>query len=132
MSKKELKWVPFLGQFMLLSNAVFVDRANRQQAFSAFKQVAQVMKEKGTSLFIFAEGTRNRSPHPSLLPFKKGAFHLAVEGQYDIIPVVCENYNQLYSSKQKRFRSGTITLKALPPISTVGSTSSSEDIAALS
>lgn len=60
----------FLGQFMLLSNAVFVDRANRQQAFSAFKQVAQVMKEKGTSLFIFAEGTRNRSPHPSLLPFK--------------------------------------------------------------
>lgn len=53
---------------------------------------------------------------------QKGAFHLAVEGQYDIIPVVCENYNQLYSSKQKRFRSGTITLKGAPEDGHVSST----------
>lgn len=55
---------------MLLSNAVFVDRANRQKALSTFQQVAEVMKQKGTSLFIFVEGTRNSSPTPSLLPFK--------------------------------------------------------------
>lgn len=33
------------------------------------------------SLWIFPEGTRSSGPEPGLLPFKKGAFHLAVQGE---------------------------------------------------
>jgi len=109
-----------------------VDRANRKSALSTFAKVAQIMKAKGVSLFIFAEGTRHAAKTPGLLPFKKGAFHLAVEGQVPIIPMVCENYYNLYSSAEKRFTSGEIAIKVLPPISTEGLTSSPEDIAALS
>ena len=67
-----------------------------------------------------------------MLPFKKGAFHLAVQGGFPIVPVVMENYNHLYSSRPKRFEAGDLTLRALPPIPTTGYTSSSEDIARIS
>lgn len=42
------------------------------------------------SLWVFPEGTRSNLPFPDLLPFKKGAFHLAVQAQVPIVPVVCE------------------------------------------
>ncbi|GAA5959171.1 hypothetical protein JCM3765_005094 [Sporobolomyces pararoseus] len=131
MAKKELQWMPLLGQFMTLSNAVFVNRSKRSDAVAVFAKVAQTMKKKSLSLFIFPEGTRSASPVPSLLPFKKGAFHLAVQAQLPIVPIVCENYAGIYSSKQKRFNSGEIVVRVLPPISTVGFTSSSEDITKL-
>ncbi|GAA5894261.1 1-acylglycerol-3-phosphate O-acyltransferase SLC1 [Sporobolomyces salmoneus] len=131
MAKKELQWMPLLGQFMTLSNAVFVNRSKRADAVAIFAKVAQTMKKKSLSLFIFPEGTRSASPVPSLLPFKKGAFHLAVQAQLPIVPIVCENYAGIYSSKEKRFNSGEIVVRVLPPISTVGITSSSEDITKL-
>lgn len=55
---------------MVLANAVWVNRSNRQSALDTFAKVAQVMKSKGTSLFIFPEGTRFSSKVPTLLPFK--------------------------------------------------------------
>lgn len=145
---------------MTLSNAVFIDRKNRKSALDTFSKVAAIMKLKSTSLFIFVEGTRNGAQTPSLLPFKvcpifahsvilsqsicslcvrnhklllqqKGAFHFAVQGQLPIVPVVCENYWNLYSSKIKRCTSGEIGIKALDPIPTMGLTSSHEDIALL-
>ncbi|SCZ88819.1 BZ3500_MvSof-1268-A1-R1_Chr2-1g04657 [Microbotryum saponariae] len=131
MAKKELKWTPLLGQFMTLSNAVFVNRSKRTDAVAMLAKVAQTMKEKVLSLFIFVEGTRSASPVPSMLPFKKGPFHLAVAAQLPIVPVVCENYAAVYSARRKRFDGGELVIRVLPPISTEGITSSSEDINAL-
>lgn len=54
------------------------------------------MKARRTSIFIFAEGTRHSEETPDLLPFKKGAFHLAQKAGVPIVPVVCENYWRLY------------------------------------
>jgi lysophosphatidate acyltransferase len=31
-----------------------------------------------------------------MLPFKKGAFHLAVQAQVPIVPIICQNYWHLY------------------------------------
>jgi lysophosphatidate acyltransferase len=88
MAKKELKYTPFLGQYITLGNNVFVDRTSRTDALRTFANVAETMKRKGISLFVFAEGTRSASEKPTLLPFKKGAFHLAVQGQVPVVPVV--------------------------------------------
>lgn len=49
MAKKELQWTPLLGQFMTLSNAVFINRTKRQDAVAAFAKVAQTMKAKTVS-----------------------------------------------------------------------------------
>ncbi|GAA5850332.1 hypothetical protein JCM8547_001835 [Rhodosporidiobolus lusitaniae] len=131
MAKRELKFMPLLGQFMTFSNAIFIKRAKRDDAIKIFAKVAEEMKAKSLSLFIFPEGTRSASPVPSLLPFKKGAFHLAVQAQVPIVPIVCENYAGVYNSKARRFEGGEIVIRVLPPIATEGTTSSSEDIGAL-
>jgi lysophosphatidate acyltransferase len=110
-AKKSLRNVPFLGWFMTLSGAVFIDRADRNQAVKAFEGAAKTMKDLGQSVLIFPEGTRSYSVEPMLLPFKKGAFHLAVQAGVDILPVVAENYSQILNLKAKRFNAGTIRVK---------------------
>jgi len=128
-AKRELKWTPLLGQFMALCGVVFVDRSNRKDAVRALQHIGDEMKKKGVSLWVFAEGTRSMSAEPALLPFKKGAFHLAVQAQVPIVPVVCENYYRLFDSRT-RMDSGELRIKVLPPISTVGLTA--DDVTALS
>lgn len=45
---------------------------------------------------MFPEGTRHSAQETGMLPFKKGAFHLAIQAGVPIIPVVCQNYWHLY------------------------------------
>ncbi|KAK4942914.1 1-acylglycerol-3-phosphate O-acyltransferase [Elasticomyces elasticus] len=119
-AKKSLRNVPFLGWFMTLSGTVFIDRVDRSQAMKAFKGAATAMKVKRQSVLIFPEGTRSYSAEPMLLPFKKGAFHLAVQAGVPIVPVVAENYSYVLNVKARRFNSGTIRVKVLDPIPTKG------------
>ncbi|THH11739.1 hypothetical protein EW145_g486 [Phellinidium pouzarii] len=121
-AKKELQWMPLLGQFMTLSGAVFIDRKNNARAVQSVAEAGQTMKDRQTSLWVFPEGTRTNSEKPSLLPFKKGAFHLAVESGVPITPVICENYWRLYHKGV--FESGKLKIKVLPPVSTIGLTAS--------
>lgn len=116
MAKKELKYTPLLGQYMALSRAVFVDRHNRATALETFQKVGTDMKRYGLNLFIFPEGTRSNTTKPSLLPFKKGAFHLSQQSQLPIIPIVCENYSSIYRSKLARFERGRPVIKVLKPV----------------
>jgi lysophosphatidate acyltransferase len=62
-----------------------------------------------------------------LLPFKKGAFHLAVQAQVPIIPVVTANYANVLDVKQRRVRPGAIDVSVLPPIQTKGFTTADVD-----
>ncbi|THH18212.1 hypothetical protein EW146_g2729, partial [Bondarzewia mesenterica] len=127
MAKKELQWTPFLGQFLTLSGAVFIDRGNNAKAVSSLGAAGETMRERKTSLWVFPEGTRSMREHNDMLPFKKGAFHLAVQAGVPIVPVVCENYWELYHKGV--FNSGTFKLKVLPPVPTTGLTV--EDVADL-
>lgn len=109
MAKKSIQWNPVLGPFMNLSGTVFIDRGNSAQAHRSLEAAGEGMKARKTSLFIFAEGTRHSEEKPNLLPFKKGAFHLAVKGGIPIVPVVCENYWRLYHNGV--FGTGTIKIR---------------------
>ncbi|KAH9943174.1 1-acylglycerol-3-phosphate O [Epithele typhae] len=127
MAKKELQWSPLLGQFMTLAGAVFVDRGNNARAVRSLTAAGEIMKERKSSLWLFPEGTRSMRPYSDLLPFKKGAFHTAIQAQVPIVPVVCENYWRLY--RKDVFESGTLKVKVLPPIPTAGMTAA--DVPAL-
>jgi lysophosphatidate acyltransferase len=116
-AKKSLRNVPVLGWFMTLSGTVFIDRVDRSQAMKAFEGAAKEMREHRQNVFIFPEGTRSYAEKPVLLPFKKGAFHLAVQAGVDILPVVVENYSRVLNVKAMRFNSGTIRVKGAVPSS---------------
>lgn len=56
------------------------------------------------------------------MPFKKGAFHLAVESQVPLVPIIIAEFGELVNFENKRINPGTIQLRVLPPIPTDGLT----------
>ncbi|PTD09722.1 putative 1-acyl-sn-glycerol-3-phosphate acyltransferase [Fusarium culmorum] len=94
-AKASLKKVPFLGWFMSLSGSIFIDRKNSKDARDAMKGAASEIQSKRQSVYMFPEGTRSYAKEPMLLPFKKGAFHLAVEAGVPIVPCVVANYSHV-------------------------------------
>ncbi|KAI8626874.1 1-acylglycerol-3-phosphate O [Xylariaceae sp. FL1651] len=125
-AKKNLKNVPFLGWFMSLSGTVFIDRKNSKDAREAMAGAASEIQRRKQSVYMFPEGTRSYAKEPSLLPFKKGAFHLAVQAGVPIVPVVAANYSHILYIKSLVFNAGKIPVKVLDPISTTGLTT--EDV----
>lgn len=64
----------------------------------------------------FPEGTRNHSGDP-LLPFKKGAFYMAIAAKVPIVPIVCAPLHRVFSWKERRL-GGDLHIRILPPIQT--------------
>ncbi|KAA8893731.1 hypothetical protein FN846DRAFT_787539 [Sphaerosporella brunnea] len=121
-AKRSLKFVPFLGWFMALSGTIFIDRANKKTAIAAFDGAVKEIKGNKQSVWIFPEGTRSYFSKPDLLPFKKGAFHLAVQAGVPIVPVVVQNYSHVLHLQDRTFEPGMIKVKVLEPISTENKT----------
>ncbi len=82
--KKELAYVPVLGWIIWLAGFIFIDRSSRKSSVASLKNAAQRIRE-GQSLAAFPEGTRSRDGR--LLPFKKGAFALALESGVPVVPL---------------------------------------------
>jgi 1-acyl-sn-glycerol-3-phosphate acyltransferase len=84
LTKKELFRVPIWGRGMLAGEFISVDRHDRQQAFRDLERARDKM-ESGIALWVAPEGTRSLTGE--LLPFKKGAFRLALETHAVIVPL---------------------------------------------
>lgn len=110
-AKAQLKHIPFLGWFMRLSGSIFIDRASSKDARSAMQGAAQEIQTKRQSVYMFPEGTRSYTKDPTLLPFKKGAFHLAVQAGVPIVPCVVANYSYVLYIKGMVFNAGIIPIK---------------------
>jgi 1-acyl-sn-glycerol-3-phosphate acyltransferase len=52
---------------------------------------------------VFPEGTRHQGEN--LLPFKKGAFHIAIDAQMPLYPIVMCRYTNI-DGKKKLFQKG--------------------------
>lgn len=105
---------------MTLSKSVFINRASSKESRAVFDSAVETMHKDGQSVYIFPEGTRSYSDKPEMLPFKKGAFHLAIQAQVPIVPVVVANYSNILSVKRWTFNSGSIPVSVCKPIDTKG------------
>lgn len=114
-AKKELLKAPVLGQGMHFVNVIAIDRSNPERARQSMEKARQVM-ENGYSFGVFAEGTR--AMPGELLPFKKGAFHLALQTGRKIVPVAIKNSDRMMGKKTGVLYPGTIEMVLLPPIDT--------------
>ncbi len=79
--KKELTKIPVFG-WVMKALCIAVERENRQSRKESMLALNQEL-QKGYSIFIYPEGTRNRS-NQALLPFKDGAFRLAIDAELPI------------------------------------------------
>ncbi|XP_078812056.1 1-acyl-sn-glycerol-3-phosphate acyltransferase beta isoform X3 [Oryzias latipes] len=78
-AKKELIYAGTVGLICWLGGIVFINRKKTSDAKNVMCDAAKTMLEDQIRLWVFPEGTRNQQG--DLLPFKKGAFHLAVQAQ---------------------------------------------------
>ena len=114
-AKKELLKVPVMGQGMGFVNVIAIDRSNPDRARESMEKARQVI-EDGYSFGVFAEGTR--AMPGELLPFKKGAFHLALQTKSRIIPVAIQNTDRMMGKRSGVLFPGTINVTLLPPVET--------------
>ena len=113
-AKKEVASQPGFGQFARFANMAFVDRGDASQAMSVLEPVVRRLDE-GYSIAIAPEGTRSATP--AVGKFKKGAFHMAMQGGVPIVPIVIRNAGELLWRGSRVMRSGTVDVHVLEPIS---------------
>jgi len=119
--KRELMWVPFFNLFYYAAGNIFIDRKRHRRALEGISDAGRRIREKGVSVMIFPEGTRNKSG-VGLLPFKKGAFHMAIEAGLPLVPMVASPVRRVISYREPRITPGVIRVRVLEPISTKGLT----------
>jgi 1-acyl-sn-glycerol-3-phosphate acyltransferase len=96
--KKELRKIPGVGFGSEKVGHIFLDRSNQRAAVKSLEEAKQKLKG-GTSVVIFPEGTRGNGKQ--LLPFKRGAFKLALELGLPLLPVTILGTSKILAGKSK-------------------------------
>ncbi|MEM0953211.1 MAG: HAD-IB family hydrolase [Pseudomonadota bacterium] len=116
--KKEIKRMPVIGQVLEFGGMVAIDRENARSAIEAMAPLVDAIREDGRCVLLAPEGTRTVSPR--LGPFKKGAFHLAMQAGVPIVPIVIHNALDVAPKGDFVFRPATVEVDVLPPVDTSG------------
>lgn len=117
--KKELKYIPLWGWIYQVTGNILIDRSNTPHAVGRLREAEQAIRERRVSVWIFPEGTRGKVPG-ELLPFKKGAFYMAVATGVPLVPIVASPVRPLFDVERRVARPGTMRVRVLEPIPTTG------------
>lgn len=115
-AKKEILYYPFLGQFFWLAGHLTIDRGNNSKAVASLKKLVDFVTRNKLSIWIWPEGTRSKSGR--LLPFKRGAFHMALETKLPLVPVLLTGSQRAWPNRTFRLYRTTVEIEFLPPIAT--------------
>ncbi len=126
LSKAELFRIPILGWLMHLAGDVPVKRGFGPSAVEAMARCREILSRR-VSVMIFPEGTRSATAE--LLPFKDGAFRLALDAGVPILPLALHGTGPALRKHDWRFGRSTAIVEVLEPVETAGLTA--EDLPAL-
>jgi putative phosphoserine phosphatase / 1-acylglycerol-3-phosphate O-acyltransferase len=115
--KKELANHPLFGPLMRFVGVTFIDRTDTERAKAALAPVVSTLRD-GLSIAVAPEGTRSFTP--GVGPFKKGAFHIAIQAGVPVIPVVVRNAGEIAWRDSPIARSGIVDVAVLAPIDVSG------------
>ena len=115
LGKKSIRLLPLFGQMYWLAGNILINRTNKRSAMKTMSQAGQKMISRHLKVWIMPEGTRSRGR--GLLPFKKGAFHIASQSNLSIFPVALSSYELHLNTK--KWHAGTVKIKVLPPVDVV-------------
>jgi putative phosphoserine phosphatase/1-acylglycerol-3-phosphate O-acyltransferase len=114
--KKEIGEIPLIGRILEFAGVVLIDRKDSEQAIAAMGALVDTMRIEGKSVCMSPEGTR--SVTPKLAPFKKGAFHLAMQAEVPIVPIVIRNSGDVMPKGSAIYHPATVEVDVLPPVDT--------------
>jgi 1-acyl-sn-glycerol-3-phosphate acyltransferase len=113
-AKEELRRIPLFGLAWASAGHISINRQDRAKAIRALDEAAELMRSDNSTVVIFPEGTR--SPSGELLPFKKGAFMMALRTGIEIVPAAVLGSRAVQKKGDWRVRPGTIIVRFGPPI----------------
>ena len=119
LSKAELFRVPVLGWMMQLAGDIPIKRGFGPSAVEAIAKCREALANR-VSVMIFPEGTRSTTA--DLLPFKDGAFRLAIDAGVPILPLAVHGTSTALRKHDWRFGRSTAVVEVLDPIETTGLT----------
>ncbi len=130
----EMKWlskdamfkIPCFGWMMRMAGDIMLRRGERGSGAQALL-AARDRLSKRVSVMIFPEGTRSRDG--SMLPFKDGAFRLAIEAGVPVLPMVLAGTRYAIAKGSMRWTKAHARLRVLPSVETTGLTL--DDVGAL-
>jgi 1-acyl-sn-glycerol-3-phosphate acyltransferase len=126
LAKKEVFKYPLFGYGIGLMGVIPVDRSNSAAAVESARRATENLR-RGKSYVVYPEGTRSRDGR--LLPFKKGAFMMAIEAGVPIVPTTILGGTQIMPKGEVRVFPSTVRITLHEPISTRGY--SKENVAGL-
>lgn len=123
----EMKWlskdtmfkIPCMGWMMQMAGDIKLVRGDRDSTINAIAQCRDRLAKR-VSVMIFPEGTRSRTPE--MLPFKDGAFRLAIECQAPVLPIAVAGTRNAMAKGTFRFLRARAVAQMLEPIDTTGMT----------
>ena len=126
LSKVEILKIPFIGWMMRMAGDIPVKRGFGPSAMEAMERCRESLRNR-VSVIFFPEGTR--SVDGTMLPFKDGAFRLAIEAGVPILPLAVAGTGTALPKHDWRFNPARAVVEVLPPIETSGLTQ--DDLPAL-
>jgi 1-acyl-sn-glycerol-3-phosphate acyltransferase len=113
MYKRDLEAVPIFGWVLKASPFIAIKRDRARDSMAGINTALEAVRG-GSSVLIFAEGTRSRSGR--MLPFKRGAFMLAARAHKPIVPVAIIGTHMVLPADSLRVQPGVIRVVIHPPI----------------
>ena len=116
-AKEELFRVPWVGWMFRLSGDIALRRGDAGSGGRAMARARRYLG-RGMHVMIFPEGTRSRDGQ--LLPFKPGAFRLAVEAGAPVLPVAVCGTAEGMPKGSPWVRPARPRIRILDPVETAG------------
>lgn len=115
--KQEVRKIPVMGYACYRIGHVFINRRSTSSALKSLEAAKQKICN-GTSVFFFPEGTRSNSS--DLLPFKRGAFKMALDLQLPILPVTLIDMNRSLPNRTINLQPANVGMQFHAPIPAAG------------
>lgn len=113
--KHEIDQIPLLPRAFKMAGFIPIDRRNREAAHRSIEKGAASLRA-GRSILTFPEGTRSKTD--DLLPFKKGAFRMAIKAGAPIVPVAISGGRAAMVKGSFIIRPVTLTIRVGTPVET--------------
>lgn len=116
-AKKELFSIPWIGWMFRLSGDIPVNRGQAASGRDAMARAREYLG-RGMHVMLFPEGTRSRDG--KMLPFKPGAFKLAIDAGVPILPIAIHGAAEGMPKGSPWVRPARVRARLLAPVETAG------------